>query len=250
MMDEDLRLENPSQPENPTGEEKQPVTPAQDTGSDQQPTQGESPQEKQTVPEGQPEGQPAEGEGESGQDDTPLSPRQQKRIQQLVNKITGQAKEATEPQAKQEPQAAQQPNVEQIVQQQLAVRDFQNQYRQDLSSVDKEYDILTKNKELRGHVDALYEAVVGYNPNTKTVQRVDIGYKEFVDAYMDGAKSLSEFQTSEATNAISEQYGNSAINSTAGVNSTSQITRESIAKMSNEEYERRRPEIERWLQNR
>jgi hypothetical protein len=233
-MDENVTLEktNPSEPE----QVEQPVP-----SNDEPAPEADKTEPTQDIPDG---GEPSEPSQVEDKVEKPeLSPRAAKRLEKLVEKIQG-GKPTELPQ---DPTPSAEQINRQMIQEELAVRDFANNYKTDQITVQTSYPILKEKPSLLKAIDTLYESAIGYNPKNNTVQRIDIGYAEFVEAYMEGAKELSSYESSKVANDVAEQASQQAINSSGATNSPQKLSREVIAKMSNDEYVRRRDEINAWV---
>lgn len=239
-MDNDVKLEKTNQPEQ---------APVEPSTSDGEQADVADAAEVKTEPSQATDGsEPSDEPSQDGKSEEPeLSPRQIKRIERLVEKIQGGNKQP-EP-TKSEPAPTQTPEQvnRQMIQEELAVRDYVTTYNNDQVAIKDEYPILKEKPTILKHIDTLYEAAVGYDANTNTVRRIDIRYKEFVDAYMEGAKELSSYESSKVASDIADQAASQAIDSSTAANSNTKLTREVIANMSTEEYRRRLPEINAWV---
>lgn len=260
-MDEQTKLEN-TNPSVSTEDQKQvsnqPVEPTVDgkqqnvssTSDETQPPKGDESNQEENVPIKSDEG---------NKQDEDISPRAAKRIEKLIEKIRGNQVEPeetptttvpkVEPQTPPVPQVpvSQQVDVRRIVEQELAVRDFVSQYNSDQVSVQNDYPVLKEKPELLDTIDALYESTIGYNKKTNTVQRIDISYKEFADAFMEGAGKLASYESSKTAKDVASQASSQAVVGDTSTNTGKKpLSRETIAAMPMEEYRQRRDEINAW----
>lgn len=194
---------------------------------------------------------------EAPEEERPVSHRENKRIQQLTQKLAEYNKAQTN-----SPTSANEPVFEereytpeelmQIVQQRE--KDSYNQGRSDTNNevlfltrleidsprVAAKHPILDQSNDnfdagVTDMVNQLYLKTVGFDPVTGKVQRPDIRYEEFADAYMESVERAASIRNSESKQNLVKQAAQTGVRPT-GVAKKPYVG-EDPSKMSNEQLE-------------
>lgn len=120
---------------------------------------------------------------------------------------------------------------------------YADQLERETMRVEKKYPELDPDTEdydegLREEVDSLF-ADTGY--------RTRDSYEKFVERYMKGAQTIAEKRAARTGETIARQASRKPTLGNSTTRDSSRLSRAKIASMSDEEYVRRKPEIDKWV---
>lgn len=224
-----------------------------------------------------------QGSSESGQDfnESDKGTRRERRQSNYISKLSKQLEESRKQSFQEDIDRGRSPGYKPIQygEQEYQIDDLQrdrtqygqSQYQQGLNSaqevaqttvwldsverdndyVDQKYPVLDENSDdydpdAATYVNNLYLQTTGYDG--KTVKN-PIKYREFVEAYMEGAERIVAQRNAETAQNIARQSGRTSVKSAQGNRRQARDWSKpgAIANLSSDEYEKFKPEIEAWM---